>query len=393
MDKLTVREMKLRGQRVLTRVDFNVPLNGQSEITDDTRIRATLPTLNHILEQDGKLVLMSHLGRPQGKPNEQLKLDPVGTRLSKLLNRPVKKLDDCIGLTIEKTVSKMQPGEVILLENLRFHPEEKANDDDFSRKLAFLGDLYVNDAFGCSHRAHASIVGVSKYLKSGAGLLLAKEIEYFSKVVHAPEEPYVAILGGAKVSDKIMVIENLLYKVNTILIGGGMAYTFMKAQGENVGASRLEQDKISAAADILAKAKQRKVSILLPADHLIADRVDPKARLKLQNGSIPEGWMGVDIGPKTIKLFIDALISARTVIWNGPLGIFEIDKFAEGTHSIAATLAQSQATTVVGGGDTVAALEKFGLTSQMTHVSTGGGASLEFLEGKELPGITALTNR
>lgn len=391
MDKLTLREMDISGKRILTRVDYNVPLDEPGKITDDTRIRATLPTLNHILDNRGKLILMSHLGRPKGKRNEKLKLDPVGTRLSKLLNRPVKKLDDCIGLTIEKTVSKMQSGEVVLLENLRFYPEEEANDDDFSRKLAFLGDLYINDAFGCSHRAHASIVGVTKYLQSGAGLLLAKEIEYLSKVVHSPEEPYVAILGGAKVAGKIMMVENLLYKVNTLIIGGGMAYTFMKARGENVGASRLEPDKISVAADILTRAKQRKVSVLLPPDHLIADKVEPKARLKLQDGPIPEGWRGVDIGPKTVKLFTDALASARTVIWNGPLGVFEIDKFAEGTRSIATTLAQLKATTVVGGGDTAAALKKFGLTSQMTHVSTGGGASLEFLEGKELPGVAALT--
>jgi 3-phosphoglycerate kinase len=311
-----------------------------------------------------------------------------------LLNKPVKKLDDCIGLNIEKTVNKMVPGEVVLLENLRFYPEEEANDDNFSRKLAFLGDIYVNDAFACSHRAHASIVGVTKYLKAVAGFLLAKEIEYLSQVVQSPAEPYVAILGGAKVSDKIGVINNLLDKVNTILIGGGMAYTFLKAQGKNIGASKLEKDKISVADEILKKAQQRKVNIVLPVDHLVADRLDPHSRLKIEDGDISEGWRGADIGPKTIQLFKDTLLPAKTVVWNGPLGVFEIDKFAEGTHSVALYLSQlKNITTVVGGGDTAAAMEKFKLADKMSHVSTGGGASLEFLEGKELPGIAALTNR
>lgn len=393
MNKLTLQDMKVGDKRILTRVDFNVPLDAKGNVTDDTRIKATLPTLNYILANKGKLILMSHLGRPKGKPDKKLKLDPVAARLEKLLGRPVKKLDDCIGLNIEKTVSRMKEGEVILLENLRFHPEEEANDDDFSKKLAFLGDLYVNDAFACSHRTHASVVGITKYLKAGAGFLLSREIEYLSRVIESPESPYIAILGGAKVSDKIKVLDNLIYKVNCVLIGGGMAYTFLKAQGKNIGLSKLEKDKVEIAASILKKAKDRKVDIVLPVDHLVADKIASKARLQLQENEIQDGWFGVDIGPKSVKEFTDRLESARTVVWNGPMGVFEIDKFAEGSHSIASTLARLKATTVVGGGDTAAAVEKFGLSDKMSHVSTGGGASLEFLEGKELPGIVALANK
>ncbi|MBI4712140.1 MAG: phosphoglycerate kinase [Planctomycetes bacterium] len=391
MKKLTIREMVLPGKRVLTRVDYNVPTDDKGNITDDARIRATLPTLEHILKNNGKLILMSHLGRPKGK-DDKLKLDKAAAALQKVLGRTVTKLDDCIGLHIEKAVSKMKEGEIILLENLRFYAQEEANDDDFSKKLAFLGDLYVNDAFACSHRAHASIVGVTKYLKSGAGFLLAKEIEYLSKLTESPETPYVAILGGAKVSDKIGVIENLIDKVNTIIIGGGMAYTFLKAQGKNIGSSKLEKDKIELAGKILESARNHKVEIVLPVDHLVADHAETKARIRVEKSEIPNGWMGVDIGPETVKLFGEKLKGAKTVVWNGPLGIFEIDKFAEGTHSVAASLISSGATTVVGGGDTAAAMAKFGLTDKFAHVSTGGGASLEFLEGKELPGIAALTN-
>lgn len=391
MNKLIIRDMPISGKRVLTRVDFNVPMDDRGNVTDDTRIRATLPTINYILANKGKPVLMSHLGRPKGK-EDKLRLDAVAESLSKILNKPVTKLDDCIGLNVEKAVSRMRDGDVLLLENLRFYAEEEKNDDDFSKKLAFLGDVYVNDAFGCSHRAHASVVGVTKYLKSGAGFLLAKEIEYLSKVVESPDKPYVAILGGAKVSDKITVIDNLLASANTILIGGGMAYTFLKAQGKNIGSSKLEKDKIDTAKKILDHAKDRKVEIVLPVDHLVADHPEAKARLRIEKVQIPDNWMGVDIGPETVKLFTAKLLPAKTVVWNGPLGIFEIDKFSEGSRSIALVLAGLKATTVVGGGDTAAAVAKFGLTDKMSHVSTGGGASLEFLEGTELPGIAALAN-
>lgn len=392
INKLTVNEMNFAGKRALVRVDYNVPQDAKGNITDDKRIKATLPTLNYILDQKGKLVLMSHLGRPKGK-DEKLKLDPIAVRLQQLINRPVKKLDDCIGLGIEKTVSKMSEGDIVLLENLRFYPEEEANDDNFSKKLAFLGDLYVNDAFACSHRAHASIVGVTKYLKSGAGLLLAKEIEYLSKITQSPDKPFTVILGGAKVSDKIGILDNILDMTHTLIIGGAMSYTFLAAQGKNIGNSKLEKDKLSVATDILQKAKQRNINVVLPVDHLIVDKVDQHGHMKLTDDAIPNGWTGVDIGPKTIKLFSEALSPTKTVFWNGPLGVFEIDKFAEGSRSIAQVLTQLKATTVVGGGDTAAAVEKFGLTGKMSHVSTGGGAALEFLEGKELPGITALTNK
>ncbi|MBI4833885.1 MAG: phosphoglycerate kinase [Planctomycetes bacterium] len=392
LNKLTINDMKITGKRILLRADFNVPQDAKGNITDDTRIKAVLPTINHILSNKGKLVLMSHLGRPKDK-EAKFKLDSVAQRLSQLINRPVKKLDDTIGANIEKTVSKMAEGDVVLLENLRFYPEEEANDDNFSKKLAFLGDLYINDAFACSHRAHASIAGVTKYLKSGAGYLLAKEIEYLTKVVSSAEKPFVLILGGAKVSDKIGVINNLMELVDTIIIGGGMAYTFLAAEGKKIGSSKLEKDKISVATDILKKARDRKINILLPVDHLIVDKVDQHAHIKLTSGEIPDGWIGVDIGPKTIKLFTDALSTAKTVCWNGPLGVFEIDKFAEGSRSIAVAMTNLKATTVVGGGDTSAAVEKFGLASKMSHISTGGGASLEFLEGKDLPGITSLTNK
>ncbi|MBI5778289.1 MAG: phosphoglycerate kinase [Planctomycetes bacterium] len=392
MPKLTVKDMQLAGQRVLVRVDYNVPTDNQGNITDDTRIRATLPTLNYILDNQGKIVLMTHLGRPKGW-DEKLKLDKVAARLSELLKRPVKKMDDSIGSLVEKTVSNMAEGEVVLLENLRFYPEEEANNDKFAKKLALLGDLYIDDAFACSHRAHASIVGVTKYLKSGAGLLLAREIEYLDKLTESPAAPYVAILGGAKVSDKITVIENLLNKVNTILIGGGMAYTFLKAQGKSIGSSKLDQDHIETASKILTHAKKKNVEIVLPADHLVTDNVDNKGRIKIETNDISDGFSGVDIGPATIKLFTSKLPNAQTIIWNGPLGIFEKDKFSEGTRSIATTLAGLKSTRVIGGGETVAAVDKFKVADKMSHISTGGGAFLEFMEGKELPGIAALTNK
>jgi len=392
MKKLTIREMPITGKRILTRVDYNVPTDDKGSITDDTRIRATLPTLNHILSNKTKLILMTHLGRPKGK-DEKLKLDKIAARLEQLLKHPVKKLDDCIGENVEKTISKMKEGEIVLLENLRFYPEEESNNNNFSKKLALLGDLYINDAFACSHRAHASIVGVTRYLKSGAGLLLAKEIEYLSKLMESPQTPYIAIFGGAKVSDKITIIENLMTKVNAIIIGGGMAYTFLRAQSKKIGASKLEKDSIDVASKILSNAKKSNIEIVLPIDHLVTNHIDGKGHIKIEKENISDGFSGVDIGPGTIKLFTAKLQPAQTVVWNGPLGIFEIDKFSEGTRSIASVLASLKATTVVGGGETVAAAEKFGFAGKMSHISTGGGAFLEFLEGKELPGIAALTNK
>jgi phosphoglycerate kinase len=392
MSKLTVHDVSLKGKKVLMRVDFNVPQDDKGNITDDTRIKAALPTIKYALDSKARIVLCSHLGRPKGK-DEKLKLDPIAQRLEKLIERPVKKLDDCIGPEVDKAVARMKEGEIVLLENLRFYSQEEANDDDFSRKLALLGDIYVNDAFGCSHRAHASVVGVTRYLKAVAGLLVKKEIEFLGKAIENPEKPYIAIMGGSKVSDKIGVFDNLMKNVNAFIVGGGMAYTFLKAQGKNIGNSKLEKEKIDLAALILKKAKDSGIEIILPTDHLVADKVEAKARLRIEKDQISDGWAGVDIGPQTIKDFTSKLAGAKTIVWNGPMGIFEIDKFAEGTRSIAEALAKSKATTIVGGGDSVAALQKFNLADKMSHCSTGGGASLEFLEGKELPGIAALASR
>lgn len=392
MAKLTIHDMNVRGKRVLVRVDYNCPLDDAGKVSDDTRIRATLPTLKYVLDNKGKLILMSHLGRPKGV-DEKLRLDPIAQRLEQLLERPVKKLPDCVGPEIEKTVSRMKEGEVLLLENLRFHAGEEGNEDSFARKLAILGELYVNDAFGASHRAHASVVGVGKYLKAGAGICMKKEIEGLSKLLESPEKPFLVILGGAKVSDKITVLENLLSRANTLLIGGGMAYTFLKAQGKEIGASKVEHDRIGTAAELLKKAAQRNVEVLLPIDHLVADKIDTKARIRIEANEIPAGWIGVDIGPKTIQAFEDRIGKAKSILWNGPMGIFEYAKFAMGTQAIAKALGRSTAFRVVGGGDTAAAVQKFGLADAMSHVSTGGGASLEFFEGKELPGVAALSNR
>ncbi|MBI5361050.1 MAG: phosphoglycerate kinase [Planctomycetes bacterium] len=394
MNKLALRDLTVRGKRVLTRVDFNVPLDKNNRVSDDTRIKAALPTMKYVIDNGGKLVLMSHLGRPDGKVVETLRLNPVVKKIEELTGKPVRKVNDCIGIDIEKVVSKMKDGEIVLLENLRFYPEEEANDDGFARKLAYLGDFYVNDAFGCSHRAHASIVGITKYFpKSASGLLLEKEIEYLAKIMASPEHPFVAILGGAKVSDKITVIDNLLNKVDCLLIGGAMAYTFLKAQGKNTGKSKVEADKLEIANNIMAKAKEKKVEILLPIDHLVADKVEQKARIRVEKDAISDDWCGVDIGPKTIRLFADKIADAKSILWNGPLGVFEMDKFAEGTHAIALAISKTKAVSVVGGGDSAAAVAKFGLFDKMTHVSTGGGASLELMEGKELPGIAALSNK
>lgn len=388
MDKLTIRDIDLKGKRVLVRVDFNVPL-AEGKVADDTRIRAALPTINYIREKGGKVILVTHLGRPKGV-TESLRLDPVAQRLQEL-GVPVKKLDDCIGEEVKKVVSEMKEGDVILLENVRFYPEEEKNDPNFAQELASLADIYVNDAFGTAHRAHASTEGVARILPAVAGFLMEKEITFFSRVLKSPERPFIAVLGGAKVSDKIGVIKNLLDKVDTILIGGGMAYTFLKSLGYEVGQSICEIDKISLAKELLNLAKEKKVELVLPVDVVVADRFAPDANTKVVPVSqIPPDWQGLDIGPETRRLFSEKISQAKTIVWNGPLGVFEMPAFSEGTRAVGTAIANTEALKVVGGGETAEVVEKFGLADKMTHVSTGGGASLEFLEGKILPGVAIL---
>ena len=392
--KKTIKDIDVKGKRVLMRVDFNVPLDDNLNITDDIRIRAAVPTIKYALDNGAKVILMSHLGRPDGKVVENMRLAPVAKRLEKLLGKPVLALKECIGDEVAKAVGAMKPGDVILLENLRFHAEEEANDPGFAKALASLGDVFVNDAFGTAHRAHASTEGVTKYLPSVAGFLLEKEIAYLGNAVDNPKRPFVAILGGAKVKDKIKVIDNLLNKVDALLIGGGMAYTFMKAKGKTIGASKLDKDGFDTAKAALDKAAKKNIPMLLPVDNVIGDKFDAAANIKIVGEDIPDGWMGLDIGPKTIKLFEDKLKDAKTIVWNGPLGVFEMEKFAKGTEEIAKFLAALKgATTIIGGGDTAAAMLKFKVDDKMSHISTGGGASLEYLEGRGLPGIDALNDK
>ncbi len=394
MAKKTIKEIDLKGKRVLIRVDFNVPLDDNLNITDDIRIRGAIPTIKYALDKGAKVILMSHLGRPDGQVKEELRLAPVAKRLRELLNRPVNALKDCIGSYVKKAVSSMEAGDVILLENLRFHAEEEKNDPAFAKELASLGDVFVNDAFGTAHRAHASTEGVTHYLPSVAGFLLEKEIEYLGSAVDNPKRPFVAILGGAKVKDKIKVIDNLLNKVDALLIGGGMAYTFLKVQGLTIGSSKLDKEGLGTAKCALEKAAKKKIPTLLPVDHVVADKFDADANTKIVEDNIPDGWMGLDIGPKTIKLFEEKLKSAKTIVWNGPLGVFEMDKFAKGTEDVAKFIAGLKGvTSIIGGGDTAAAMAKFKVESKMTHISTGGGASLEYLEGRGLPGIDALNDK
>jgi phosphoglycerate kinase len=394
INKKSIRDAELSGQRVIMRVDFNVPLDKEGNITDDTRIRAALPSIEHILKQNTKLILMSHLGRPKGQVSEELRLSPVGKRVSELLSKEVIVTRDSIGEETKKIISGMQTGDVALLENLRFYKEEEANDDEFAKALAEYADVYVNDAFGTAHRAHASTEGIAHHLPGLAGFLMEKEISFLGKLLHAPEKPYVAIIGGAKVSTKIGVLEKLLEKVDVLIIGGGMSYTFLKAKGFEVGHSLVEAEKVSLAFELIKKADEREVKLLLPADHLVADKVEETARVKtVDTNAIPPDMIGVDIGPKTVRAYKKEIKQARTVLWNGPMGVFEIEKFARGTNQIAKALASSKATTVVGGGDSVAAVNKLKLAESISHVSTGGGASLEFLEGKDLPGIQALADK
>ena len=391
MDKKTVRDLDVAGKKVLVRVDFNVPLNDKGEITDDTRITASLPTIQYLLEQKAAVILMAHLGRPKGQVKPELSLAPVAKHLGKLLGKKILFAPDCVGEAAQAAASKLKPGHILLLENLRFHKEEEKNDMDFAEKLASLADLYVNDGFGVSHRAHASVEGVTHFLPAAAGFLLEKEIQYVGQAVTNPLHPFVAIIGGAKVSDKIGVISNLLDKVDTLLIGGGMANTFLAAQGYKMGKSLVEEDKLDLAKELLAKAKKNKVNMLLPTDLVMAAAFAPDAEHvteKVKN--LNQAYMALDIGAETSKAYAEALADAKIIVWNGPMGVFEMDAFCKGTEAVAKAVAKSRATSIVGGGDSVAAIEKLGLAKRITHISTGGGASLEYLEGKVLPGVAAL---
>ena len=395
LNKKTLHDIDVRGKKVFCRVDFNVPLDDNGLITDDTRIQAALPTIRYLIDNEAKVILASHLGRPKGKPDPAYSLCPVATHLSELLNQQVIMAPDCIGENIELLANQLANGSVMLLENVRFHSGETENDPVFSAQLAKLAEIYVNDAFGTAHRAHASTEGVARLLQPAvAGFLMEKELQYLGGALAQPEHPFVAILGGAKVSDKITVIENLLNKVDSVLIGGGMAYTFLKAQGIEVGQSLVEEDRIALAADLLDKAASQGIDFLLPVDHLVAEKfsADSPAAV-VENSAFPANGMGLDIGPQTIMLYQNRIKQARTVVWNGPMGVFEFDRFAKGTFAIAEALAAANCLSIIGGGDSVAAVNKSHLQDKMTHISTGGGASLEFLEGKALPGVVALSDK
>lgn len=394
LNKKSIRDIDVAGKKVFIRVDYNVPMDKAGNITEDTRIRATLPTLNYLLEKNAAIIIASHLGRPKGAVVPEFSLAPVAERLSTLIGKKVIVAPDCVGSEVEALAKDLKPGQILLLENLRYHKAEEKNEPEFSRQLASLADVAVNDAFGVSHRAHASVEGITKYLPAVAGLLMEKEIQFVGQTVANPTHPFVAIIGGAKVSDKIGVIENLLSKVDTLIIGGGMANTFLAAQGYNIGKSLLEADKVELAKSLITTAKERGVNLLLPTDVVIADKFAADAQKKaVAVDQIDSEWMALDIGPNTAEGYAKALETAKTVVWNGPMGVFEMDAFANGTETVAKAVAASSAISIVGGGDSIAALEKVGLSNKITHISTGGGASLEFLEGKVLPGIAALADK
>ncbi|MDR8390333.1 phosphoglycerate kinase [Aliifodinibius sp. S!AR15-10] len=397
MDKMTLTDIDVNNKKVLMRVDFNVPIE-DGKITDDNRIVQALPSIKHVVDNNGLLILMSHLGRPGGSPDPELSLKPVADYLRTLVDTQVYFAEDCVGEKAESVIAQAKPGEIVVLENVRFHAGEKANDEEFCKQLAAHGDLFVNDAFGSSHRAHSSVAGVTRFLQPAvSGFLLEKEIKYLSDAINNPIHPFIAILGGAKVSDKIGVIENLLDKVDTILIGGGMTYTFYKAKGLPIGDSLVEEEKVELAGELLKKAEEAGVDLALPIDHIVAKEFKNDAEHKVVGeDEIEDGWMGLDIGPQTTIAFGNKIKNANTIVWNGPMGVFEMDSYADGTFSIAEELAQTTengATTIIGGGDSAAAIKKTGLEDKVSHVSTGGGASLMFLEGKDLPGVLALTNK
>ncbi|MFZ5647872.1 MAG: phosphoglycerate kinase [Bacillota bacterium] len=394
MNKKSIRDVEVSGKRVLVRVDFNVPLDKDGNVTDDTRIRAALPTIRYLLEKGARVILASHLGRPKGAFNEKYSLKPAARRLEDLLGQKVALVEEAVGELPRSAVAQLQDGEALMLENVRFYPEEEKNEERFARALAELADVFVNDAFGAAHRAHASTEGVARVIPGVAGFLMEKEIEMLGRALSDPERPFVAIIGGAKVSDKIAVIGNLLGKVDTLIIGGGMANTFLKAKGYDMGKSLLEGDKVDLARELMDKAEAGGVKLMLPVDLVISRAADPEAERKtVKVEEIPEDWMALDIGPESARLFGEAVKKANTVVWNGPMGVFEMEPFAQGTFSVARALAESGATTIVGGGDSAAAVEKAGVAGRISHISTGGGASLEFLEGKKLPGLAVLQDK
>ncbi|NSL53162.1 phosphoglycerate kinase [Calidifontibacillus erzurumensis] len=394
MNKKSIRDIDVNGKRVFCRVDFNVPMQ-DGQVTDDTRIRAAIPTIQYLSEQGAKVILASHLGRPKGKVVEEMRLTAVAQRLSELIGKPVKKTDEAYGPEVEQEIAKMQNGDLLLLENVRFYPGEEKNDPELARSFAALADIYVNDAFGAAHRAHASTEGIAHHLPAVAGFLMEKELEVLGKALSNPERPFTAIIGGAKVKDKIGVIENLLDKVDNLIIGGGLVFTFIKAQGYEIGKSLLEEDKIDLAKSFIEKAKEKGVNFLMPIDAVVANEFSNDAETKVVRiDEIPADWQGLDIGPETVEQYREVIQKSKLVIWNGPMGVFEMDKFANGTKGVAQALAEAEHTyTVIGGGDSAAAVEKFGLADKMDHISTGGGASLEFMEGKELPGVAALNDK